>query len=148
MKIHHETFFRPPEHDREHTMLRAEVYNGARLALAHSITDCAFVPIRSMQYQAVITHDEIIFVDNQGYAVHGSEGGRLIVLAWDLGQAEHRDSLTRPVPMDIIYFHDHNREIHHRLMSEFPPALETHNTRQRGDRTDAQAAKIVPLHDE
>ena len=146
MEIHQETFFRPPENTRERIMLRAEIYNGARLALTHSVTDCAFVPIRSMQYQAVITYDEIIFVDNQSYAVHNGEGGRLIVLAWDLEEAEPRDSLTRPVPVAIIYFQDDNREIHRRLVSELLPALDTYNARQRGDRMDPRAAKIIPLH--
>jgi hypothetical protein len=81
------------------------------------VTNCAFVPVRSMQLLAVITRDEVIFVDNLNYAVHEGRGGRLIMLAWDLSKGEQRDSLSGPVPLEIVLFHDNTRDLHARLMS-------------------------------
>lgn len=145
MQISRETFFRPEVIEREAVTLRPDVFNRTRLALARSVTDCAFVPIRSMQFQAVITRDEIIFVDNQDYAVMDGEGGRIIVLAWDLSAAGQRDSLNRPVPMEILYFRMYQHEIQRRIMSEFPAALDNHEARDRAARRVGAAARIVPL---
>jgi hypothetical protein len=143
--ISRETFFRPEVIERESVTLRPDVFNRARLALARSVTDCAFIPIRSMQFQAVITHDEIIFVDNQGYAVKDGEGGRIIVLAWDLSAAVQRDSLNQPVPIEIFYFERDLREVHRRIMSEFPIALDSHMARDRSQCRPGGTARIVPL---
>jgi hypothetical protein len=124
MGVTSETFFRPAEIARERVNLPAPLFNRCLLALNHSETRNAFIPIRSMQYQAVIDEFEIIFVDNQGYAVSEGQGGRLIVLAWDVALRSTRDSLTAPVPIEIIYYNSDGHEIHRRLMSEFPKALD------------------------
>jgi hypothetical protein len=124
MGVTSETFFRPAEIARERVNLPAPLFNRCLLALNHSETRNAFIPIRSMQYQAVIDDFEIIFVDNQGYAVSEGQGGRLIVLAWDVALRSTRDSLTAPVPIEIIYYNSDGHEIHRRLMSEFPKALD------------------------
>ena len=69
MRIDTEVFFRPEEIEREASSIRADLFSRCRRALARSITDCAFVPVRSMQLLAVITRDEVVFVDNLNYAV-------------------------------------------------------------------------------
>ena len=145
MEIIRQTFFRPEEVTREQVNIRADLFNRCRLALNHSNTDCAFIPIRSMQFQAVISRDEIIFVDNQAYRVQDDQGGRLIVLAWDLTAADQRESITDPVPIEIIYFHENLRDIHRRLTGEFPAALNRHSELEHGEEGGSQAADIIPL---
>jgi hypothetical protein len=145
MQIIRQTFFRPEEVARERINIRADLFNRCRLALNHSKTDCAFIPVRSMQFQAVISHDEIIFVDNQGYRVQDDQGGRIIVLAWNLNDAGQRESLTEPVPIEIIYFHENLRDIQRRLMGEFPAALNRHEEIEHGEEGRAQAADVIPL---
>ena len=53
-----ETFYRPPETGREARTLPGPVYNLAHGLLAQSGTGCVFVPIRSMQYMAVLDAGE------------------------------------------------------------------------------------------
>ncbi len=91
------TFFRPPEIGRKRSQIAGNIYNSSRLLLRRSSNDCRLVPIRSMAYQGVITRDEIVFVDAQGYAVGDGQGGRLIRLAWQMLAEQSRDSLTDPV---------------------------------------------------
>jgi hypothetical protein len=145
MQIIRQTFFRPEEVARERINIRADLFNRCRLALNHSKTDCAFIPVRSMQFQAVISQDEIIFVDNQGYRVQDDQAGRIIVLAWNLNDAGQRESLTEPVPIEIIYFHENLRDIQRRLMGEFPAALNRHEEIEHGEEGRAQAADVIPL---
>jgi hypothetical protein len=145
MKIIRQTFFRPEEVARERVNIRANLFNRCRLALNHSKTDCAFIPVRSMQIQAVISQDEIIFVDNHGYRVQDDQGGRIIVLAWDLSDTGQRESLTDPVPIEIIYFHENLRDTHRRLMGEFPAALNRHAELEHGEEGRPQAAEVIPL---
>ena len=145
MRIDTEVFFRPEELEREASSIRADLFSQCRRALAHSVTDCAFVPVRSMQLLAVITRDEVVFVDSLNYAVRDGRGGRLIMLAWDLSKSGQRDSLTGPVPVEIVYFHENTRDLHARLMSEFPPALDTFEEHARAEPGQAHQAEIVPF---
>jgi hypothetical protein len=145
MRIDTEVFFRPEEIDREVSRMRADVFNRCRLALARSVTDCAFVPVRSMQLQAVITRDEVIFVDNLNYAVHDGQGGRLIMLAWDFSGVTQRDSLEGSVPVEIVSFHRSSPELHTRLMSEFPAALTTRGKHAQNEQGRPTLAEIVPI---
>jgi len=131
MGITTETFFRPAETARERVNLPAPLFNRCLLALNHAATRHVFIPIRSMQYQAIIDASEIIFVDNHGYAVSEGHGGRLIVLAWDVALRSNRDSLNAPVPIEIVYYNSEGHEIHRRLMSEFPKALDRYEARQK-----------------
>ena len=145
MKIIRQTFFRPEVVARERVNIRADLFNRCRLVLNHSETDCAFIPVRSMQIQAVISQDEIIFVDNHGYRVQDDQGGRIIVLAWGLGNAGQRESLTDPVPIEIIYFHENLRDIHRRLMGEFPAALDRYEELEHSEEGRSQAADVIPF---
>ena len=140
-----EIFFRPEEVDRERVTLPAPLYNRCRLLLARCSHPHVFVPIRSMQYQAVIDSEEIIFVDNQGYAVRDGRGGRLIVLAWKVTLGNPRESLTEPVPIDIVYYGRENHDTHRRLMSEFPRALALCEEKQQRNTNDCPSATILPF---
>ena len=145
MRIDNEVFFRPEEIEREASTIRGDLFNRCRRALACSVTDCTFVPVRSMQLLAVITRDEVVFVDSLNYAVRDGRGGRLIMLAWDLSRVGQRDSLTGPVPVEIIYFHENTRDLHARLMSEFPAALDTFEKHARAGPGQPHQAEIVPF---
>jgi len=145
MEIIRQTFFRPEEVAREQVNIRADLFNRCRLALNRSNTDCAFIPVRSMQFQAVISRDEIIYVDNQAYRVQDDQGGRLIVMAWDLTAADQRESITDPVPIEIIYFHENLRDIQRRLIGEFPAALSRHEEKEHSHEDRSQAAEVIPL---
>jgi len=140
-----EIFFRPGETARERVTLPAALYNRCRLLLARCPRPHVFVPIRSMQYQAVIDADEIIFVDNQGYAVRDGRGGRLIVLAWKLAADSMRESLTEPVPIEIVYYGSETHDTHRRLMSEFPRALSLYEERQQREAGGCHTATILPF---
>ena len=139
------TFFRPEEVRREQTTLAAEIYNHSRLLLSRSSTDCQFVPIRSMQYQAVITDDEIIFVDAQGYAVRDGEGGRIIVMAWETIKAGTRDSLTEPVPINVVDYQHTPDDLRRRLLLEFDKAMNLMLERQLESAVPPQSMKVIPI---
>ena len=140
-----EIFFRPEETARERVTLPAPLYNRCRLLLARCARPHVFVPIRTMQYQAVIDSEEIIFVDNQGYAVRDGRGGRLIVLAWKVALGSTRESLTEPVPIEILYYGNETHDTHRRLMSEFPRALSLYEERQQRESGGCQTATILPF---
>ena len=98
-----------------------------------------------MQYQAVIDSGEIIFVDNLGYAVEDGHGGRLIVLAWELVSQGTRDSLTEPVPIEVVYYGQERHETHRRLLGEFSKALERYEARLDEDVNGNRTATILPF---
>jgi hypothetical protein len=138
-------FFRRTENAREQVSLPAPLFNRCLLLLNHSSTTHVFVPVRSMQFQAVIDADEIIFVDNHAYAVENGHGGRLIVLAWEVALHRPRDSVSEPVPIEVVYYGAERHETHRRLMSEFPKTLDTWEARLREGQTENRTAAILPF---
>ncbi|MGD8587745.1 MAG: hypothetical protein PVG22_02835 [Chromatiales bacterium] len=138
------TFFRPDEIRRERTSLAAETYNRCRLLLGRSPTNCQFVPIRTMQYQGVITNDEIIFVDSQGYAVRDGQGGRLIVLAWQIVN-DARHSLTAPISIDAVHYHETTLDFRRRLLGEFDKAMQQMLNRQLEADGTPQSLKVIAI---
>jgi hypothetical protein len=145
MNITTETFFRPKEIARESVNLPAPLFNRCLLLRNHSATGNVFIPVRSMQYQAIIDAEEIIFVDNQGYAVQNGKGGRLIVLAWKIPAHRSRDSLSEPVPIEVVYYLREDHDTHRRLIGELPKALDRHEELVRElDGTD-MTASILPF---
>lgn len=145
MHITTETFFRPEEVAREQVNLPAPLFNRCVLLLNRSTTGNVFIPVRAMQYQAVIDNDEIIFVDNQGYAVQDGKGGRLIILSWQMPMHESRDSLNEPVPIEIVYYVRKDHNIHRRLIGEFPKALDLYEDRLKENNDAEQTATILPF---
>ena len=139
------TLFRPDLIDCKQSTLPAEIYNRIRLLFNRTELECQFVPIRSMQYQAVITEDEVIFVDSQGYAVHDGEGGRMIVVAWRFARGQKRDSLSEPVKMDIITYHHDTGELERRLVGEFNQAMKQLLDRQLETSSAEQCIKVLPI---
>ena len=85
-----ETFFLPKEVERKQWAVPADIYNLYRSLLKRCKIGHVFVPIRTLQFMAVLDNNEIVFVDSQSYAYSKDEGGRLIFIAWSF-------SSTRPL---------------------------------------------------
>jgi hypothetical protein len=128
-----ESFYREREIGREPRTLPASTYNLAHTLLAQSGQDCVFVPIRSMQYLAVIDHEEVIFVDR--------EGARMIELAWQRFNPKARTSLDDPVPYELVVYMEKGRETMKRLAAEFYRAL----TQLAEKRSFSGPAKVLKL---
>jgi len=140
-----ETFFLPNEAGRKRWSVPAAIYNPYRSLQRRSQTGHVFVPIRSMQFMAVLDEHEIVFVDSQSYAVSKNQGGRLILIIWKFSQPHDRDALTDPVPCEIVFYEKRNAEIQLRLISEFRQSLELLNQRYRDKQLPAEGAKILRL---
>lgn len=111
-----ESFYREEPIATEQRTLPAAIYNLAHTLLAQSGRDCLFVPIRSMQYLAVLDREEFIFVDR--------EGGRLIEIAWQHFDPHGRNALADPVPYEAVYYLPQAMETMKRIPSEFHKALQ------------------------
>lgn len=117
-----ETFYRPAETGREARHLPAPVYNLAHLLLARSASDCVFVPIRGMQYMAVLDAEEYIFVHR--------EGRRMIELAWRHFRPGERAALSEPVAYELVCYSPSAPATMLRLQREFHVALQALESRQ------------------
>lgn len=128
-----ETFYRPPELSHEARTMPAETYNLAHLLLSRASTGSVFVPIRSMQYLAVIDREEFIFVDR--------EGGHSIDIAWRRIDPTGRLALDEPVAYEAVYYARSAAETMKRLQGEFRKALRGFQDRQ----PPPASAHIIPL---
>lgn len=140
-----ETFFLPHEVDRIPWQAPAEIYNLYHSLQARSTTGHVFVPIRSMQFMAVLDSSEIVFVDSQSYAVSGDEGGRMIVIAWQFPGTCARHALTAPVPCEVVYYERKDTDTQLRLVRDFREALELMDRRYRDATLPVEGAKILKL---
>ena len=109
------TCYRDTELLREPLFLPAAVYNTAHLLLDHSDVGAVFVPIRAMQYLAVIDSEEIIFLD--------SDNKSWVAIAWQNFRPQQRTALNEPVSYEAVYYTTDAQEAMKRLLVEFPPAL-------------------------
>ncbi len=110
------TCYRDTELYRDARFLPAAVYNTTHVLLEHSKEGVVFVPIRSMQFLAVIDREEIVFLD----AEHKS----LVDIAWQHFRPQQRTALTDPVPYEAVFYNQNAKETMRRLLVEFPPALQ------------------------
>lgn len=134
MKVR-ESFYRPDAVlGREPWALAAAVYNRTYLLLRRSGEDCLFVPIRSMQYLAVVDAEEVIFVD----------GNRRpnIELAWQGFRPQARQGLDQPVPFEVVYYEAKGPETMQRLVGEFARAVQQLADRARPE---SEVADLVEL---
>jgi len=110
-----ERFYREQEIARLPAFLSAATYNLAHTLLARA-GKCLFVPIRSMQYMAVLDGEEFIFVDSQNKA--------WVELAWQHFRPQARSALDEPVPIEIVHYQPQAAETMKRLPAEFHKALQ------------------------
>ena len=106
---------RGDELQREERQLPAELYKKILLLFSRLQKGNLFVPIRSMQYLAVIDAEEIVFVDGQG--------PRTIELAWQNFRPQERADLRAPVSYECVYYETKGLQTMQRLQSEFFQAL-------------------------
>ena len=141
-----ETFFRPGEVRRDSSALPAPIYNQCRRLLGRAERGCVFVPIRDMQFVAVIDAEEVIFVDSQtGHMVLNGLGGRPILLSWRFGSPAERDSLHAPVSFEVIYYRKGLDEVQRRLPGAFNKALQRLQDRKRDSQAFGHGADILPF---
>ena len=132
-----ETFFRDEPIEARELTLPARTYNLAHVALQRSGRDCLFVPIRSMQFMAVIDAEEIIFVD--------IEAKHLVEVAWTHFRPQARAALDAPVPYRVEIYLDKGRESARRLQGEFAKALEEMEKRHLSRQQSEHAGEVLPL---
>ncbi len=110
------TCYRDPEISREARHLPASTYNLAITLLARCPTKHLFVPIRSMQYMAIIDQEEFVFIDGERKC--------WIEIAWRNFKPQARDALDQPVAYEAVYYRANLSVIMSRLQREFPAALQ------------------------
>ena len=98
----------------EPRQLPAATYNLTRALLSRS-RGAVFVPIRSMQFLAVVDAEEIVFVDH----LHK----HLAVLAWREFDPRSRNALDAAVPYRAVYYREDGGALMPRLQGEFAKAL-------------------------
>lgn len=127
-----ESFNREQEIMRLPGFLPALTYN-----LAHTLRmragTCLFVPIRSLQYMAVLDAKEFIFVDSQNKA--------WVEFSWQCFQPQRRASLGDRVPFEVVHYRPQAAETMKRMPGEFLLALQRLADRDRPH----EAAKVLQL---
>jgi hypothetical protein len=139
-----ETFFRPESPvARVSSALPAEIHNGLRLLLAREPGGCCFLPIRPMQYLAVVEREETVFVDaSGGYLEQDGEGGRPVRIVWRPAPGP-RASIADPVPFEILYYFADLAETQRRLIGETRAALR--QAFARGRAAPAPGRRVIAL---
>lgn len=132
-----EVFHRGEEVGNEIRKLPAITYNTIRLLFDNSDSSSVFLPIRSMQYMAVIDKEEIIFVD-------GLKAKKIVELAWKYFKPQERDNLTDPVSYRFCYYNEKAIETMKRLQWEFDKALHVYYDRLK-EKQPKTGATVVPL---
>lgn len=110
------TCYRDQELLREVRHLPAATYNLAHTLLARSPSGVVFVPIRAMQFLAILDQEEFVFID--------SNRKSLIDIAWQNFRPQARAALDEPVAYETVYYHPAAEDTMKRLQSEFPRALQ------------------------
>ncbi len=122
---------------RETRHLPADTYNLAHLLLARAIRSsgkpCVFVPIRSMQYLAVIDQEEIVFVDR--------ERPSQVQIAWQAFRRQARNALDERIEFEAAFYTDGSLQLMTRLMGEFPKALQAMAGKERIE----EPAAVLPF---
>ena len=131
-----ETFYRTDELRRQTSAMPGVTYNLAHQLVAHSPQGCIFVPIRSMQYLAVLDAQEFIFIDSQG--------DRRIELAWQGFHPQTRSAIDEPVPFELIYYRSQGEATMRWLPGEFYKSMMQLSERQ--SRGAPRTARIIPLN--
>ncbi len=127
------TCYRDTELHRDSHLLSALVYNTAHVLLEHSKDGVVFVPIRSMQFLAVIDREEIVFLD--------AEHKNLVDIAWQNFRPQQRKALTDPVSYEAVFYNKNAKETMKRLLVEFPAALNVMSAKD----TPLSTARIIKL---
>lgn len=110
------TCYRDQELACETRHLPAATYNLALTLLARSTTGNLFVPIRAMQYLAILDAEEWVFLDGERKC--------WIDIAWRNFQPQTRTSLEDPVQYEAVFYQASAHDLMSRLQAELPRALQ------------------------
>jgi hypothetical protein len=110
------TCYRDTELSCESRFLPAATYNLAQTLFSRSTSSCLFVPIRSMQYLAILDTEEFVFLD----------GARKcwVDIAWQNFRPQLRTTLEDPVSFQAVYYRADSAQLMSRLQAELPRALD------------------------
>jgi len=117
------TCYRDAAFASEARFLPADIYNLAITMLAHEPSGQLFVPVRTMQYLAILDHEEFVFIDGERKC--------WIDIAWRNFKPQARTSLMEPVQYEAVYYRLESIDWMRRLLSEFPQALHQHAAKQK-----------------
>jgi len=110
------TCYRDTEVKRELRQLPAATYNLAHTLLARSQSGNLFIPIRSMQYLAILDLEELVFLDGPRKC--------WIDIAWRNFHPQLRQALDEPVSYEAVYYTPEAAKIMSRLQRELFLALQ------------------------
>ncbi len=113
--------WRGPEYRREARRLPATLYATCKRLGLHREGTSVFVPIRAMQYQAVLDRDEVVFVDGQRPSV--------VQIACQGFRPQDRTGLAEAVPFDWVLYEPVESALIGRLWSEWPRALQAYEAK-------------------
>lgn len=133
----YETFYRDAPLEVRSAKLPATIYNLAYRLLKRGDADCLFVPVRTIQYLAVLDSDEIIFVDR--------EAKHLVEFAWRKFRPQVRSDLSDPVPYDIFIYRDKAHITLAYIQDEFHKALMRMDERTAAGCQNAAVTPILPF---
>lgn len=119
------TCYRDAELSREPSFLPAAIYNIANTLLARSTNNCLFVPIRSMQYLAILDEEEFVFLDGERKC--------WVDIAWQNFRPQDRAALTEAVAYEVVYYQPSAGDLMPRLQAEFHKALNEYAAKGRVD---------------
>ncbi len=128
------SFSRGDELSRQPRTMSAGLYNKIHLMFARLNGEVLFVPIRTMQYLAIIDNEEIVFIDGQI--------PRRIEFSWQSIRPQERDDLRAPVSYECVVYEPKAEPALQRITGEFFAALELLEKRQLPPKGDAT---VTPL---
>ena len=129
------TFERGSEISREVCSLLPATYNRLTVLFGRGSREPLFVPIRSMQYLAIIDREEVVFVDGTSR--------RFIEISWQNFRRRDRDDLQQPVDYDRVFYQRATEQVSQRLQTEFLKALMALEHKQA--EADAHDASVTPI---
>lgn len=109
------TCYRDAACAQEHLTLPAATYNLAHTLLSRAPHGCLFVPLRALQYLAIIDHEEFVFIDGERKC--------WIDIAWRNFHPSRRLALDEPVAYEAVYYRPDAAALMPRLLAELPRAL-------------------------
>lgn len=127
------TCYRDSELLREPRLLAASTYNLAKTLWSRNRDQSLFLPIRSMQYLAIIDSVEIVFID--------AARKNLIDIAWQNFHAHDRTALDEPIAYEAVYYFEGGQSLMTRLQMEFFKALQMQAEKQHP----AGPGKVIKL---
>lgn len=99
----------------ESLQLPAATYNLAFTLLSRSNTGNLIIPIRVMQYLAILDAEELVFLDGERKC--------WIDIAWRHFHPQARVALDEPVAYEAVYYQANAKNLMPRLQAELPRAL-------------------------